>query len=57
MADNEILTHQGISRCPVHACNGRFHWFLRLNRKWFPHVYQCSAPKNCLRLKQQVING
>jgi len=38
MADNEILIRQRISRCAVHACNGRLHWFLRLNRKWFPHV-------------------
>jgi len=28
MADNEILICQRISRCPVHACNGRFHWYL-----------------------------
>jgi len=28
MADNEILICQRTSRCVVHACNGRFHWFL-----------------------------
>jgi len=38
MDDNEILIRQRISRCAVHACNGGFHQFLRLNRKWFLHV-------------------
>jgi len=37
MADNKILIRQRISRCAVHVYNVHIHWFLRLNRKWYPH--------------------
>ena len=30
IADSENRIRQRISRCELHSCNGRFHWFLRL---------------------------